>query len=285
MNKGYYYALLSVLFFMFVPIFTRALLPAINAEAMLFFRFLFASITLLIISKIIRKPLFEKITRKYLFFYAIFGIIYALVLYTYIVAVSYTYIANVQFLQQMSPIFTFIFARLFLKETVKKSLYYSLIIAIIGAFIILYFSNTSVVFEMQSTGNVIAFTSGVLLAVYTVISRYMAKSHSLMQANTWAFIFGTLLMSFSLINIPALSASSWVLLILFGVFSTALPFIFYVESMRYIESQKASLILMLTVVTNPIAAFIFFREIPTIAALAGGALILLSSIMVLKSKE
>ena len=281
MNRGYFYVLIAVLLFTFVPVFARILLPYINVESMTFFRFMFAVIALIIISSVKKVRIFKRIDRKEAIAYAGLGIIYVLVVYTYTLAVSYIHIANVQFLQQTSPVFTFIFAYLFLRESVKRSLYYSLIIAMSGAFIIFYFSASSI-FGNQFIGNILAFVSGIFLAGYTTLSRHIGRKYPTLQATTWAFIFGSIFMSFSLFNVPDLSVSNWILLILFGIFATAMPFLLYVKSMEYIEAQKASLLLLLTVVTTPVAAFLFFQEIPSLASFIGGSLILLSSAIVLK---
>ena len=224
MNKGYLYALIAVFFFTFTPIFVRVLLPYIDAEPMNFFRFFFAAIVLVIATGFTKTPLLRSMTKRRFISYAFLGILFALVLYTYVIAISHTYVANAQFLQQLSPIYTFIFAYVFLKEVVGKRLYYSLALAMLGAFIILYFSTTDSLFETQAIGNVVALISGVILAGYTTFSRHIGKNYPVIQSTAWAFIFGMVFMSFSLFNVPNLSYMNWLLLIMFGIFSTAMPF-------------------------------------------------------------
>ena len=280
--KGYEFILITIILWSYVPILVRLLLPYISAESMLFYRFLIAFLVILPFASITKSVNLTEINSKKLLIYSLLGLLYTGILYSYIIAISYTKIANAQFLQQLAPIYTFIFAHFLLKEHAKSKHYLALILALIGGTLILYF-DSGFAFGSSFKGNILALISGLFLASYTTLSRYLGRTYSELEATIWAFIFGTIIMSFSVSNAVSLSLNNWVLLIAMGIFSTALPFLFWVKSLKYIKTQEASILLLLTTITIPILAFLFFNEIPSIGTLIGGTMILIATSIVLKS--
>lgn len=280
MNKGHEYVLLAVMLWSFVAIIVRLLNPFISIESMLFYRSFIAAAVLILFVFITKTVKFSGMNRQKLGIYAVLGFLYTSMLYTMMMAFVNTKIATAQFLQQLSPVYTFIFAHFLLKERASSKNYYALVLALSGTLLVFYFESGSL--SSSFMGNVFALISGIFLAAYHTLARHLRK-YSGLEISAWAFIFGTIMISFSAFDKVSLSADNWLLLIGLGVFSTALPFLFWVKSMKYIKAQEASVLLLLTLITIPLLAFFFFNEIPSLGAIAGGALILAASLIMLKS--
>ncbi|MBI4018295.1 MAG: DMT family transporter [Candidatus Aenigmarchaeota archaeon] len=278
MNKGYLYVLAAVILWTFVPIVVRLLLPFISAELMLFYRFFFAALALSAI--IIFRKKRVKLDKGRIKIFLPLAIIYVATLYTYILGIANTKIAYVTFLQQISPVYTFVLAYLFLKEGVKKNVYYALAISVLGILVIFYLSG-----EAQGSffGNAMAVVSGVFLAGYTVLSRYAGRKYSAEETSLWILVIGSILLSFMLLQTPSLSLENWLLVLALGTFSTALPLMFYTESLKFLKAQKASIMVLMMNVTIPVAAFLAFGELPKAGSVVGGLLILAAALIVLKS--
>jgi len=279
--KGYKFILLTVFLWSFVPITVRLLLPYISAESMMFYRFLISVMVVLPFALITKSINLHNMNRQKFLTYFILAIFYTGILYTYILAISYTKIATAQFLQQLAPIYTFIFAHFLLKERAKPNHYRGLVFATLGASLIIYF-DTGFILESSFIGNILALISGLFLASYTTLSRHIGKKYSEFEATLWAFIFGTIIMSFSAFNTVSLSINNWFLLIVLSVFLTALPFLLLIKSSRYVKAQQTSILILLTTITIPILAFVILNEIPSIGTIIGGLLILVASLIVLK---
>jgi len=281
MNKGHEFVLLAVLLWSFVAIIVRFLHPYISVELMLFYRVFIAAIVLILFVFMTKSVKFREMNRKKLAVYAIVGLVYTAMLYTIMLAFVNTKIATAQFLQQLAPVYTFIFSHLLLKERANQKHYYALILGLVGAFLVFYFETD---FSGSFLGNILALISGVFLAAYHILSRQL-REYPGIEISVWAFIFGTLMLSFTGAGSGIPPVDSWLLLISLGVFSTALPFLFWVKALKYVKAQEASILLLLTLITIPTLAFLFFNEIPSTGAIAGGVLILAASLLVLKAKK
>ncbi len=196
----------------------------------------------------------------------------AVTVLSFIIANRLTTSANVILLQYTSPIFVAILSVWVLKEKIRW--YDSLAIASVFLGMGLFFVND------LSTGNIIgnllAILCGFTLSV-TTIALKMEQDGSPFEIT----IFGNLLAF--LISIPLIfsdlpSIKSLVTVIVMGIFQLGIPFIFYINSLKYITALEAILVTVVEPLLNPLWVFIFTGEKPGIFAILGG-IIVISSVL------
>lgn len=162
------------------------------------------------------------------------------------------------------------------KEKFTKIKYASLFLALLGLTII-YSSGLS---SLNNPMALFAIVAGTCFGLGTVTSKNVSEKYSINVINIIAYITAAII---SLILLPVhketftlmLPLHSWIIFLLFALISV-IAFYTTVWGFKYIEVQKASLILLGELVFVIILGFIFYHETPTIASLIGGVFILLS---------
>ena len=120
-----------------------------------------------------------------------------------------------------------------------------------------------------------AVASGALFAVLTLINRRLVVDHS-----SFAVVFYQLgvaslcLLPFAVGDAGGIGAKTLWLLLMLGVLCTALPHTLFINSLRVIKAQLASVVAALEPVYGIALAAIFLHEIPSLATLFGAALVL-----------
>ena len=132
-------------------------------------------------------------------------------------------------------------------------------------------------FDLSNSGTIgllWAVLSGFLFAVLTLINRHLVKEDSflivaLYQHSSAAFV----LLPLALIESEMPQISTVVLLLVLGVFCTALPQTLFIKSLKYLKAQFASIVTGLEPVYGIVFAAIFLNEIPGIQTIIGVCLV------------
>jgi len=61
-----------------------------------------------------------------------------------------------------------------------------------------------------------------------------------------------------------------------GIFQLGIPFIFYINSLKYITALEAILVTVVEPLLNPLWVYIFTGEKPSIFAIIGGIIVIVS---------
>ncbi|MEY3197000.1 MAG: hypothetical protein RLZZ59_368 [Pseudomonadota bacterium] len=250
--KGEIYAFASGVMYGLIGYFGISIINASNsAENMIFWRFLFSAIILLIFTLVKRSnkiPNYKEFIKVFLYG-ALFYYPSTLVYFRSCVYIG-SGLAMVIFFTY--PVIVVLINRVFYKESISKLYYLALIIIAIGMILIADFGNSN----FSWFGIIYAIFSAIFYGLYIVFTKNVANSEPVFSSfvvslgcTFAAFLFTLFDGSFALPgNIEVVLNITGMALI-----STAIPILLLLESMKYISSTKASILS----VSEPIFVVIF----------------------------
>ncbi len=201
-------------------------------------------------------------------------------------AFSNTTIANAVLTHYTAPVFVAILAPLLLKERINKTTWLAIVISSIGLWLILGGKKTGIDIshgDREHLGIIAGAMSGLAYAFLILIVRKIAPLFSsLFIIFVQNGIVALILLPF-VINIH-LSLQFIPYLATLGVVHSTIAPLLYVQGFRSVKAHEAAILGYLEPVGAIILALIFLREIPGFQALLGGALILYSGYMILRSR-
>ena len=289
-NKGILLILLSALLYSVMPVLIRTLggggLPPVSQ---VFLRYIaaFIAAALYFFRTSRNKITIHKKDIALLLIATIFGYALTNLFYTY--GMLNTYVSNALFLFFTFAIIAPVLAFIFLKDKLNVFNTAALIITAI-ALVLLFQPNAIPTWKI---GGMFAILSALGQATYLIVRKKL-KNYSasfLMLANTFAgvIVLGilSLMMEQSFYfqgGIQRISANTWITTVLFGI-DNFLAWLVMTKGFEYVKAATGSIVLLSELVFGIFFAFLFFKEIPTYVTLAGGTLILLSSILVITKGE
>ena len=281
---GVSYTFFAVILWSFIGIPVRWI-PEVNSGMIVAYRFLFASIVLLVYGIVTKKSSKIKIKLKDIPHLLVPAILLSFTIYTYTIGLKTTTIANTVFLQQMAPLYVLIISALLLKEKASKKTAIAVLIGIAGGFIIFYYDLSSINVTTNFYGNVMSTFSGFGWALYTISIRALGKKYDGLTTTLWMFIFATIIMSPFFYGSEILTPFSLSMLFILGFLCTAGAFLLYSIALKNIIATKASVIVLSEGVLAGILAYFILGETVTHGTIIGGALILIAILIILREKE
>lgn len=127
--------------------------------------------------------------------------------------------------------------------------------------------------------------SGLMFALLSLLNRAVTRGVDPVQAALWqnvAIMLG--LLPFALQALPAIPPTDWLWLALLGVFCTGLAHSLFVASLKVLKARTTSVIFALEPVYGILFAWWLFNEQPTLGMAAGGALIILATVITSRLK-
>lgn len=123
--------------------------------------------------------------------------------------------------------------------------------------------------------------SGLTFALLTVFNRQYVQHFSAFTIAGWenagAFL---LLLPMVWRSIPALNFNQMTQLIFLGIFCTAGAHTLFIQGLHSVKAQTASIIATLEPVYGILLAFLIIGEMPTLRTIAGGAIIVVTSVVI-----
>lgn len=175
-----------------------------------------------------------------------------------------------------APVITALLASLVFREKLKGFQWLGITIQFAGVIILTLLNN---IFSLNS-GIVWLFGSALSLSIYNILQRKLTKTYSSMQSSAFSILFGTLLLSiFSPTAIKEISTASIGQIIniaVLGIFTSAIAYLTW--SIAFSKAENTSSVsnyMFLTPFVTSLFSFIIIREIPDIATIVGGAVILI----------
>ncbi len=224
-----------------------------------------SAISALVIWAFVRKPNFTWKLDQILA-----ALFYAATVLLFVCANKFTTAANAILLQYGSPVYIAIFGSLILKEKTKISDWITIGLVIFGMF--LFFVD-----KLEPTslmGNFMGVLSGIAFAFLIIFLRKQ-KDASPIESTILGNILTALIgLPFMFKSVPDIT--SWIGIILLGVFQLGLSYIFYSIAIKYVTALEAVLVSVIEPILNPIWVFLFVGERPTMWAFFGGSVILIS---------
>lgn len=213
-------------------------------------------------------------TRRALFV----GVAYAATMVLFVTANKLTTSANTIFLQSSAPLYVLLLSLLVLKERVRGS--DVLYMLVLGVGLGLFFVGTPPPARLAPNpflGNVLATASGVSWAL-TIFGLRWLEVREPNEGALRATLLGNLVAAVVCLPFafPVVNATSGDLLaiVYLGVFQIGLAYVLLTRAALDLPALEMSLLLLIEPVLNPIWAWLLHSEVPALASLAGGALIL-----------
>ena len=208
---------------------------------------------------------------------------YAATLILFVLSTRLTTAANAIFLQSAAPLYMLLLGPWLLSERIRRSdiLYVS---AVAAGLLLLFLGTESPVATAPNPplGNVLGIASGVAWAFTVIGLRWAARARegdgaiaTVTIGNILACL-ATLPMAMPLI---AIGSADLLVILYLGVFQIGLAYVCLTRAIRNVPALEAGIVLLLEPVLNPIWAWIVHREGAGPWALAGGAFILLATVV------
>ena len=137
----------------------------------------------------------------------------------------------------------------------------------------------------STLGLIYGIVSGLMFALLSLLNRAVTRGVDPVQAALWQnCIILLCLLPFSWSSLPAVPAMDWLWLALLGVLCTGLAHSLFVASLKVLKARTTSVIFSLEPVYGIAIAWWLFNEQPSLGMLAGGALIILASVITSRLK-
>jgi DME family drug/metabolite transporter len=243
----------------------------------LFWRALFMTLTIAVFLILIYKRQTINVIKKAGFLGLIGGFIFSTSFSAYIIAISQSTVANVLFIISTQTIWLALFGYIFLREKISFKTFLSILLAMLGIFIMVRGSlNIEALF-----GNLVALSIPINFAVIVLIIRKYPNLDMvpmLFYAGVLSCIYG-LVMSDTII----VSSHDVFMGFLIGTFQHAFGFICVTIGSRSTPSVVVGLLMLTETLFGPLWVWLFINETPPLTVFIGGFIIL--SAVVLKSIE
>lgn len=255
----------------------------LDAFQISFYRSLIAAITIIVITST-RK---QKLSFQFDLISVLCSLSYSLILILFVVAAKLTTIANAIFLQFTAPIYLLFLEPVFLRTKFEKKNLIALIFCLAG--MVLFFFGK---LELSGyLGNIIAIGSGICFALFTLFLKWKRQLHKRDDTLVYIVVGNFLVCLFCLPliwNNFSFDITQGIVLIYMGIFQIGISYIIFNEGVKYISATESMIIAMLEAILSPIWVFIGVGEAPSVYAIIGSVIILLTIVwrnLVLKPGE
>jgi drug/metabolite transporter (DMT)-like permease len=213
------------------------------------------------------------------------GLLDAVQLYTFMLALRHLDVALAVFLSYMSPIYIAMVAPRLLRQRTELVVIVALALAVSGIVVMLAPGLMDPALRVSTAGVALGLASGVLLAAFFLVAKALSADvdgSTMLISN--GVVVAAVMLPFGLFQwagagFPFVLADLWAVLGL-AVFSTAFGGTIFLHGMRYIPVQHTSIVGLLEPASAPVFALVFLAERPSPWTLLGGVLILVGAVLV-----
>jgi len=250
-----------------------------NPVLIVFGRVVIASISFFVYFTIIHKKIKQE---KYTDFF-ISGALLAFHWISFFYSIQLSNVAIGLLTYSTFPIFTTFLEPLFFKEKIRIKNIIITVISLIGVYILVPENNDH---HIAVKGIIWGIVSGISFALLTIYNRKMTQKHDAIIIAFYQDLFAALLLLPFMFFIPLhINAQDFVFLIILGVFLTAFAHNLFIQGLKFVKAQLASIIGTLEPVYGIILAFFILNEVPTLDSVIGGIIIVAAVIMNILIKE
>ena len=251
-------------------LFIKILINDLQVYTLMAGRSILASIVLyLIYRKIIHFEFSSMLKNLSLWFFAVTAVI-ALALQTE--ALKYTTATNASFITALFIVFVPFIKFIVYKETVRKSLYIAIAVAILGLYII------SIGFNLPHTfnrGDFLSVCCALFYAFYIVLLEKLSLKYS--EGSLMFFYFALQFIISTVIAVPTenitaiihLNIFSYANLFALAIIGSVVPYLLMARGQQYVKAQTASIIYNLEPVSATLLACLFLGENITVTKIVG----------------
>jgi drug/metabolite transporter (DMT)-like permease len=260
-------------------LFVRAL--DYSPEYILFFRFLFGLIGLLIVTAVKNGLSTLKPSLSYWKWMLVPAFLTGFSWFCYTYALNYTSVASAAFLIYTAPVFTVIFAPLILKEKLEARTVVALIISLFGTASIMGYGS---IFGASShlAGDIIALLGGVSYGLLALIIKKAPTAILGMPSNI--IVSGYIALALLPFIITSSTQFSWkgiLILLTLGLFQQTFGATLFHLGLRTVKAQHASILTYVEPLAATMMAALFLHEAITPSSLFGGILIISGGMIII----
>lgn len=267
------YAFGTILLWASAFVFTKIGLEYFTASALGLFRYISASIALLLIGYIkkIGFPAVKDIPK--FFFSGAVGFTFYMITFNK-GSISLTS-ATSSVIIAIAPVLTAVFSNFLFKEKIKLKGWFSIMVSFVGILILTLWNGVLSI----DTGIIWMISAAILLAVYNVTQRQYVKKYTAFQSTSYSIFAGTiLLMVFLPEGIPQFintGIKAYLVLVYLGIFPSAIAYIWWSKALSLAKmTSEVTNFMFVTPLLSAIMGSIIINELPSIETYIGGGVIL-----------
>jgi drug/metabolite transporter (DMT)-like permease len=253
--------------------------------AFLFWRFLVASVLLVIVMLLLRKLEFKKADSRLLVFLGIANAAGYLLQY---VGMNYTTAAKAALFVNLSAMWVALLSPKLLGESFSKKKIVGVLFGLLGIILVSTNLDFSSIMGGQIAGDLMLIISGVAWAVFMVYNKrlLMNSASATFQSMTWVVVFTMLsILPFSFLagsRFMALTPYAW-----FAVFYTAIvcwviPYYLWLEGLKHLSASTSTILLLSEIVVAVILSILVLKEPITLFSTIGAFFIVIAIALVSK---
>lgn len=276
--KTWIFLSLSALFWAGNFVFGSLVVMELTPVGLIFIRWFFASILLLIIAQKVEKPDWKELVAQWpkILGLSLFGLIgYNLFLYY---ALYYTSPLNASLVNSFNPVLIAIVSAFYLKEKISKHHLIGIIISFFGVFVVLTKGNLLQAFEIEyNLGDLLVLGAVIVWSIYSMIGKKLTSLPPITSTAASALLAAIILLPFVIymgIDYTNISRLSVIGIVYIIFFPSVCSYIFWNIGIREVEAGKAGIFLNLMPVFTAIISWIMGQTI-TGVQLIGGSLVFL----------
>jgi drug/metabolite transporter (DMT)-like permease len=282
--KGYIQIATAAVLFGLIGIFVK-LTTQMPLGSIIFYRLLFGIIAIALFFTCCGR-LSELLVVQKKQYILLLGLLQAGTMLSYFFSVKHTSVSIAVLLLYTAPVYVTLLSPLLLKEYINRRSIFALVISIIGVILVIlpdtFIGNVDHIYLI---GLAAGLVSGLTYAGMTLASRYLKDYYTGTAQGAWALLITMLIFSpYSVAITPQVLLDNLAVLILFGLISTALALVLYLNGLMQVRAQNASIVALLEPASAVVFAYLILSEPVTVSMLAGGALILLGAVIITREK-
>ncbi len=204
---------------------------------------------------------------------------------SYFYSLAHTTISNAVFTHYTAPLFVALLAPILIGERIDKITIWSLPIAVSGMFLIMISGGGIRLGNADTAGIIAGLASGLAYAFIIIFTRKTSQlliHHKAIVLLLWITTLCTAPAALSIDHHVKQSAA--LLLLVTGVLHSTLAPLLYFTALRKVLAQHAAILGYMEPLAAIPLAFFFLAEQPSLTALIGGGLILVSGYLVIHSR-
>ena len=268
---------LSIIFWASSFVGIRATLNEYSPIELALFRFLIASATLLLIALLKKIKIPAKKDRIQI-------ILMGVLLFINLIVLNYGALTiqagEISFILNTSPLFTALFAYLFLRESISIIYIIGLICCFFGVSLISLDISSGFTFK---PGIIFVLLASITYSSFFILQKPLLLRYSPLEINSYAIWIAAILMlpfgTSVFKTISSVSINSTVAVIYLGIFPTVISFLCWSVVISKIDVSRASVFLYIIPVITIAIGYIWLHEIPSLKSLFGGIIIIVGVII------
>ena len=189
------------------------------------------------------------------------------------------------------PIFTAVFATIFLGEKITLKIAFGIILSLIGVILISTLGSNETSIKIQYVYGALGVVVASLVAAgYTIAGKKLLKRYSPLSLTFYAFIFGSIgllpfIGSSLFIEVANMSYVGWASVIFLSIFPTIIGYVFWYVALEVKDASKLGVYLYFIPVLSTIISYFILDEKITLFFVLGGTLVLIGLIIVNKQNK